>query len=205
MKNLLLIVILIVGIASCNSSKITQTSLSSEEKFQKELVDFYANPKTTPLNEEEQTRFVGITFFPINPKYNVSADFTVINDGNVIPFPTSAGRIKYYKEYGIANFTIDGVEQSLRIYQSSPIQEEYKDHLFLPFTDETNGTTTYGGGRYIDLHTVDSFTADGKVKINFNEAYNPYCAYSSRYNCPIPPGGNSLDIAIEAGVTYKKK
>ena len=205
MKNLFTFIIIVLGLASCSSSKVAKEMVSAEAKFQKELVEFYANSKTTPLNQEEIARFVGITFFPIDAKYNVLADFTVINDGNVIPFPTSAGKIKYYKEYGIANFTIDGVEQSLKIYQSSPIQEEYKDHLFLPFTDDTNGVTTYGGGRYIDLHTIDSFTEDGKVKINFNEAYNPYCAYSSRYNCPIPPGDNSLDIAIQAGVTYNKK
>ena len=201
MKNIILILVVLFNLASCTSNRTTKMKLNS---FQKELVEFYSNSKTTPLNEEEKNNFVGITFFPYQEKYNVNADFTAINDGNVIPFPTSAGKIKYYKEFGIATFMIDGQTHSLKIYQSSPIMEEYKDHLFLPFTDDTNGEDTYGGGRYIDLDLTKSFTNEGQIKINFNEAYNPYCAYSKRYNCPIPPGENSLDTRIEAGVTYKK-
>ena len=204
MKKLLPILFLVVSLSSCATRTINSTKVSETEKFQKELVEFYANPASTPLNEEEIANFKGITFFPINEKYNIKADFTPINDGNVIPFPTSAGKIKHYKEYGIANFELDGETIALKIYQSSPIMEQYSTHLFLPFTDETNGDTTYGGGRYIDLDSTTSFTEDGKIIINFNEAYNPYCAYSKRYNCPIPPGDNSLAIEINAGVTYKK-
>lgn len=201
MKNIFLIIVAFFTLMSCATKGTKAQTLNA---FQQELVDFYANKETTPLNQQETEKFVGITFFPYNSKFDVAAEFTPINDGNVIPFPTSAGKIQYYKEYGIANFQLDGETYALKIYQSSPIMEEYKDHLFLPFTDDTNGDTTYGGGRYIDLDITKSFTDDGKVKINFNEAYNPYCAYSKRYNCPIPPGDNSLDVKIEAGVTYKK-
>ena len=204
MRKILPILLFIVMLSSCATHKNKPVKLVGTEKFQHELVDFYANPTTTPLNEEEIAIFKGITFFPINEKYNIKADFTPIHDGNVIPFPTSAGKIKHYKEYGLANFELDGETITLKIYQSSPVMEQYATHLFLPFTDETNGDTTYGGGRYIDLDTVTSFTEDGKIIINFNEAYNPYCAYSKRYNCPIPPGDNSLAIEINAGVTYKK-
>lgn len=204
MKKILAVLLLAVGLSSCVTKINKPTKIAETEKFQQELVEFYTNPTSTPLNEEEIAIFKGITFFPINEKYNVKADFTPISDGNVIPFPTSAGKIKHYKEYGIANFKLDGEPISLKIYQASPIMEKYATHLFLPFTDETNGDTTYGGGRYIDLDTTTSFTNDGKIIINFNEAYNPYCAYSKRYNCPIPPGDNSLTVEINAGVTYKK-
>jgi len=202
MKHIVTLLFLTIGLVSCATKKITPKT--DTEIYQQELVEFYTNPSTTPLNSEETAIFKGITFFPINEKYNLIADFTPINDGDIIPFPTSAGKIKYYKEYGIATFTIDKQQQSLKIYQANPIMENYLTHLFLPFTDETNGNTTYGGGRYLDLDTEKSFTQNGKIKLNFNKAYNPYCAYSSRYNCPIPPGNNSLEIEINAGVTYKK-
>lgn len=202
MKYFHLVALVVVLFTSCATKKVTE--LSSIEKFQYELVEFYADPKTTPLDDAEKAIFKGISFFPIDSKYTVKADFTPINDGNVIPFPTSAGKIKHYKEYALVNFMMDGEMQTLTIYQSSPIQEQYADHLFLPFTDDTNGNTTYGGGRYIDLSIKDMLTDDGKVVIDFNQAYNPYCAYSKRYNCPIPPGNNSMDVEIRAGVTYKK-
>ena len=86
------------------------------------------------------------------------------------------------------------------IYQSDPPIEGYETSLFLPFMDETNGETSYGGGRYLDLEISDIQSND--VWIDFNQAYNPYCAYSSYYNCPIPPANNYLDIEIKAGVSY---
>lgn len=203
MKNIIYAVLIVFGLSSC-ATKNVQNDKSTTETYQKELVEFYTNPSSTPLNQEEINIFKGITFFPIDNKYNLKADFQPIENGNVIPFPTSAGKIKHYKEYGTATFTIDGEEQTLTIYQSSPVMEEYKNHLFLPFTDDTNGDTTYGGGRYLDLDVTKSILPNGKILIDFNKAYNPYCAYSARYNCPIPPGNNSLDIEIKAGVTYKK-
>ncbi len=203
MKNSLFVIFLVFILSSCASKVVEDRAKDSAVVFQRELVEFYADQKTTPLNTEEKNRFKGITFFPINETYRFDADFTPIADGNVIPFPTSAGKIKHYKEYGLVNFVLDGKLQTLTLYQSSPIMEAYADHLFLPFTDDTNGDTTYGGGRYIDLK-IDDIREDGKVIVDFNQAYNPYCAYSKRYNCPIPPGKNSLDVEIKAGVTYQK-
>jgi uncharacterized protein (DUF1684 family) len=75
---------------------------------------------------------------------------------------------------------------------------QYKDHLFIPFTDATSGEGTYESGRYIDLDIKD--ITDNKFTIDFNKAYNPYCAYvTGRYNCPIPPVENRLAVAIRAG------
>ena len=75
--------------------------------------------------------------------------------------------------------------------------EKYKDYLFIPFTDKTSGIETYGGGRYIDL--VLSDIVNKTCTIDFNKAYNPYCAYTAGYNCPIPPKENDLPVAIKAG------
>jgi uncharacterized protein (DUF1684 family) len=76
-------------------------------------------------------------------------------------------------------------------------QPQFKDYLFLPFKDDTNGVETYGGGRYMDVRI--STVKDGKIILNFNKAYNPYCAYNEGFNCPIPPQENHLNIAIRAG------
>lgn len=203
MKNILYITLLLLVLVGCASNTVRK-EVSSIANDQQELVDFYAHEKTTPLNAAEKEHFKGITFFPIDLKYKVEATFTPIQNGEIIPFPTSAGKIKHYQEYGKANFELDGQMHEVTIYQSHPIQEAYADHLFLPFTDDTNGDTTYGGGRYIDLSMQNVTKGNGQIIIDFNQAYNPYCAYSKRYNCPIPPGNNSIAAEIKAGVTYTK-
>ncbi|MBP6826735.1 MAG: DUF1684 domain-containing protein, partial [Saprospiraceae bacterium] len=89
---------------------------------------------------------------------------------------------------------------SLQIYQNIRLltSQKYFDYLFLPFKDTTNGDTTYGGGRYLDLR-LDNIGSDQMMEIDFNKAYNPWCAYSDGYNCPIPPATNHLEMAVEAG------
>jgi len=105
--------------------------------------------------------------------------------------------------FGILTFSIEGKEFSLPVYQSQSLMQkkEYKDYLFLPFTDLTNGNETYDGGRYIDLR----IPAGDQIVIDFNKAYNPYCAYSHGYSCPIVPSKNHLETEILAGVRYAKK
>lgn len=175
-------------------------NLDSIIAFQTELSAEWSNPESTPLKEEEKADFKGITYFPIDPKFIVKADFHPIENGKTLPFPTSAKKIKYYKEYGKADFKLNGEKFELKIYQSDPPIKGYETSLFLPFTDQTNGDTTYGGGRYIDLEISE--IRNGKLEIDFNKAYNPYCAYSKHYNCPIPPTNNYLDTEINAGVSY---
>ena len=112
---------------------------------------------------------------------------------------TSSGMKKKYFQYGIVTFNLFDSVQHLYVYQSADLmkQEKYKDYLFIPFGDATSGFTSYGGGRYLDL--VFSDIKDGKIILDFNKAYNPYCAYVTGYNCPIPPKENLLNIAIKAG------
>lgn len=164
------------------------------------MKDEWTNPETTPLKEDEKEKFKGITFFPIDNSFQIKADFSKIENGKTIPFPTSAQKIKHYKEYGRVNFEINKKPFELTIYQSDPPIEGYENSLFLPFTDDTNGVATYGGGRYIDLEIKE--IKNNKVIIDFNKAYNPYCAYSKYYNCPIPPANNYLETEINAGVSY---
>ncbi|MDO3384294.1 DUF1684 domain-containing protein, partial [Gilvimarinus sp. SDUM040013] len=106
---------------------------------------------------------------------------------------------------GVASFTLKGKKFKLNIYQNQSLitSPEYKNHLFLPFNDLTNNTTSYEGGRYIDLEIPP---AKSKIIIiDFNKAYNPYCAYNHKYSCPIPPADNFLDIEINAGVKKYQK
>lgn len=111
---------------------------------------------------------------------------------------TTTDRRPIYDVYGSATFLIDGNEYSLNIYQSHQLKdtEEFKNYLFVPFKDLSNGGESYGGGRFIDLSIPEGNT----IIIDFNQSYNPYCAYSTRYSCPIPPKENFLNIKVLAGV-----
>lgn len=191
--------ILFILFTSCQSTKIA-FDYNEIEHYQKELKEEFDHPDTTPLKEDERAGFEGIQFFPIDEDYRVQAKFVPTVNGKTYPFPTSAGKIKYYKDYGQLYFNLNNKAHQLTLFQADPPHPDYLTSLFLPFMDETNGETTYGGGRYIDLEISD--IKNGKVVVDFNKAYNPYCAYSKYYNCPIPPAQNYLETEIKAGVSY---
>ena len=138
-------------------------------------------------------------FFPINKTYNVSAYFERVFDTIGFTMPTSAGTVKYFYKYGRLDFMIDGKECLLYVYQGKELMqtETYKDYLFVPFTDATTGNESYGSGRYLEFYKKD--IQGDSLQIDFNKAYNPYCAYATGYKCPIPPRENRLGLAIKAG------
>jgi uncharacterized protein (DUF1684 family) len=139
-------------------------------------------------------------FFPVDEKYRITALFEKKNDSKWFTMETSGTIRKIFRIYGVLRLVINDTSVKLNVYQSQNLMnsEEYKDQLFLPFTDLTSGEETYDAGRYIDLIIGD--IVDNKVVIDFNKAYNPYCAYvSGKYNCPIPPRENELPVAILAG------
>ncbi|UIR55566.1 peptide deformylase [Sphingobacterium sp. SRCM116780] len=140
-----------------------------------------------------------LDYFPANKEYQVTAEVSLLIGEETFKMPTYDGTSNPYKRYAILNFTLDNKPYSLTVYQSAALFQNplYKNHLFLPFLDLTNGQESYNGGRYIDLSTED--IKDGKVTIDFNTAYNPYCAYSNGYRCPVPPKENILDTKIMAG------
>ncbi|SFT73170.1 hypothetical protein SAMN04489724_1891 [Algoriphagus locisalis] len=170
-------------------------------EFQHELNEEFKNPKESPLTKKEQDEFKGHDFYPINKKYHVIAKFEKLPPQSFFQMKTTANSLKDYDIYGVATFEFGGKEYQLHIYQSHQLrtQEKYKDYLFLPFTDLTNGTDTYGGGRYMGLSIPEGNT----IELDFNKAYNPYCAYAAGYACPIPPKENDLPVKIEAGVRMK--
>lgn len=139
-----------------------------------------------------------LQFFEINPSFKVDGSFTKVENSPWFQMQSSGPVKKMYRVYGTATFTIEGTEYKLNIYQSQDLLNSMKNYLFLPFTDATSGKETYASGRYVDLNTTD--IANGVISIDFNKAYNPYCAYvEGKYSCPIPPKENNLAIAVTAG------
>ena len=114
---------------------------------------------------------------------------------------TSTTRLSKERVFGILSFTIKGLNYSLKVYQSESSVLESSDYLFLPYLDATNGITTYGGGRYLDL----KIPKGDSIWLDFNKSYNPYCIYNERYSCPIVPIENLLPIKVDAGVMYNYK
>jgi uncharacterized protein (DUF1684 family) len=194
----------VILFTNCTRTKnIYQEEIKS---FQYEMNTYYADAETSPLTEEDLATFKGLEFFEISENYQVEATFELTPDTPVFEMPTTTDRLPLYRKYGIARFTINGKKMELSIYQNQKLMTsfEYADHLFLPFNDTSNGKSTYEGGRFIDLE----IPAEGSqtIVIDFNKAYNPYCAYNYKYSCPIPPAENNLPVAILAGVkAYSKQ
>ena len=198
MKKLALLLMLIPAIAF---SQMEKKLISTIRKFQTELNKGYTNKKETPLRGENFRNFKQHPFFPVDLKSRIKARFSKTE--NAVPFelPTSSGETQPYQEFGKATFDFNGGTYVLCIYQSLDLigKEGYRDYLFLPFRDETNGKETYGGGKYIDLRIPEG----NEIVIDFNKSYQPYCAYNAYdYSCPIVPQENFLPVKIEAGVKY---
>ena len=166
--------------------------------FQKELNEEYADSLKSPLTDEDRTHFKTLDFYPVNEKFIVEASFILAKKEKPFKMKTSTTRTPLYKKYGELHFEIEGKKFILIVYQNIELSKKpgFNDYLFLPFSDVTCGKESYIGGRYIDMRIPKT----NKVIINFNKAYNPYCAYNYKYSCPIVPLENDLDIAIEAGV-----
>lgn len=171
---------------------------SSIEAFQKELNTEFADPEHSPLMEEDLKQFKALDFFPINEAFAVTATFVKSKGEKSFEMKTTTERLPLYIKYGELHFTIEGKAFKLDVFQNLDLikKKGYKEHLFLPFSDLTSGNESYIGGRYIDLKKPKGKT----VLIDFNKAYNPYCAYNYKYSCPIVPLQNDLNIEIKAGV-----
>jgi uncharacterized protein (DUF1684 family) len=160
----------------------------------------FRDKKETPLKLEDFDKFAGLNYYPVDKNFRVTATLTQTPGEKFFQMPTSSGATKKFVKFGILKFKIRGEALTLSVYQIEPaIREkfpEYADLLFVPFKDLTSRTETYGGGRYIDIRSPKGNTAI----LDFNLAYNPNCAYGGeKWNCPIPPSENSLNVAITAG------
>ncbi|MFC4720829.1 DUF1684 domain-containing protein [Geojedonia litorea] len=189
-----------VGALSCAQGK---QPISGETDYQKEMNAKFKDASTSPLKDKDRKNFKGLNFFKFDSSYVVQA--TLKRTPNEQPFKmkTTTDRTPEYVKYGEVSFELKGELYQLNIYQNLELLdvEGYEDYLFLPFLDDTNGDETYGGGRYVEGRIPDGDT----ITIDFNTAYNPYCAYNEKYSCPIVPRENYLALKVEAGVKAFEK
>jgi hypothetical protein len=166
--------------------------------FQAELVRQYADTNETPLRGDERTHFTGLTFFKLSKAYCVTARFERTPDAQPFEMPTVSGKTKTFVQYGRLHFRLRGQDMVLAAYQNvkAAAAPDYAGDLFIPFRDHSSGAESYGGGRYMDIQIPTGATA----VLDFNQCYNPYCAYSKGWNCPIPPAENYLPVKVLAGV-----
>lgn len=195
MKFILFFAIALLPLIHFGQTDILLREILDHQKSENEE---FSNPETTILDAETFKAFKGLQFYPPNLTYRVEARFLRTPDEKPFLMSTTTERLPEYVKYGEAHFEMEGKKLKLNLYQHTVPNEDpkYKDYLFLPFTDLTSGDGSYGGGRY-----VDAWIPEGDlIIIDFNRAYNPYCAYNNRYSCPIPPKENDLLVRIEAGV-----
>ncbi|GAA4450885.1 DUF1684 domain-containing protein [Rurimicrobium arvi] len=175
----------------------------AQDSYKKEIEQYRRHYKEEFIAEERSplkgsdTAF--IRFFPVNLIYRVNAHIELVPDAPEFDMETHSGKKQRYRNYAKATFTLQGKSCTLFIYQNVRIaaMPGKQNDLFLPFNDLTNYATTYGGGRYLDLSIAD--IKNSILTIDFNKAYNPYCAFREGYSCPIPPVENRLKIRVEAG------
>jgi uncharacterized protein (DUF1684 family) len=167
-------------------------------KFQQEINEKFGDPQRTPLSDKDLAEFEGLDFFKIDSAFIVKAHFLRTPAEAPFRMQTTTDRKPVYVKYGELYFKIKGEDFKLNVFQNQELisDPEYYNYLFLPFTDLTNGETTYSGGRYLDLRIPEG----DSILLDFNKAYNPYCAYSGNFSCPIVPADNHLEIAIPAGI-----
>ncbi len=209
MRILICLLFLVLVFNSCGDGKkyhdeVDQKELPADSilasiiTFQNELNKEFANPESSPLPDRYRKDFVGLEFFDPDTAFRVVAELT--RTPEAIPFlmPTNTDRMSEEVVYGLLSFELKGQRYQLEVYQNQELstEEGYEEYLFLPFTDETNGESTYEGGRYIDL----SIPEGEQLVIDFNRAYNPYCAYNKKYSCPLVPTQNHLSMEVRAGV-----
>jgi uncharacterized protein (DUF1684 family) len=178
------------------SEETSEQYITEIEKERKEKESFMKDSEESPFKNSTEP-LASLKYFKPDIKYRITADLEPVQNKKMIVLPTSDGKEKRYLEYAYASFKLDGIESKLLILEvmdSGP----YKGTLFLAFADETSARETYGAGRYLDLKKVPGAS---NITLDFNKAYNPYCAYSEKFSCPFPPKENVLKVAIKAGET----
>jgi uncharacterized protein (DUF1684 family) len=167
--------------------------MSTLAEFRKQKDHYLGSAPDSPIGDA--TGFDGLDYYEENPSLALELEL-IPGDGSDVRVQTSDGQERVYTREAHISFEIDGAEVSLTLYGTN-----HNDGYFLPFRDATSGKETYGAGRFMDIEPA----AEGKVRVDFNLAYNPYCAYDDGYSCPLPPAENWLTVPIPAGEkTYAK-
>jgi len=158
------------------------------ERFRAQKDQFFRSHPHSPLLPEQQRSFSGLQYYPENPELRFETTIEPFAEQATVVMPTSTGEQRTYRRYGRFRFTIAGQPVQLTVYAD--------DHTyFLPFADASAGSETYGAGRYLEPQPL----GNNRFQIDFNLAYNPYCAYNDQWSCPITPAENRLSVPIRAG------
>lgn len=169
-------------------NEISGGSMSDLEQFRAEKDDFFGSHPQSPLIAEQKKDFSGLSYFSENESLRIEVEVDLLNDPNPIQMQTTTGGTQIYSRYGRFKFNVDGEETELTIYKG--------DHgYFLPFVDSLAGEETYPAGRYLE---PDELPGE-RFLVDFNIAYNPYCAYNEMWSCPITPAENRVKVPIRAG------
>jgi uncharacterized protein (DUF1684 family) len=165
------------------------------EAFRRQKDKFFAESSDSPLQSEDKEHFHGLNYYPVDLKYRVIATLVREQNPGIFRVQTTTGDHREYTRIGRLEFELDGQHLSLTAFMPPADEPLHGNRLFVPFRDRTSGKETYGAGRYLDLNK----RASDEYVLDFNRAYNPYCAYSPYYSCPLPPGENNLAAEVRAG------
>lgn len=158
------------------------------QQQRREKDQFFGSHPQSPLTPEQQAKFTHLSYYDYNPALDITTTIEPIADGRFVQIQTTTGDVRQFKRYGTFSLHVDGQDVSLTLYEA-----DYG--FFLPFVDAGAGTETYPAGRYLE----PEYLGDNRFHIDFNHAYNPYCAYSDGWSCPITPAENRLKVALRAG------
>ncbi|MCC3151607.1 DUF1684 domain-containing protein [Hymenobacter sp. BT770] len=187
----------IIGIIlySLNATKPDASAYSAKlNKSRSEKNRSFRQSDSSPLSAEQKAQFDSLKYYPAQLSFVIPATVSRNATPDTTLIQMSDNRAEKYLNWGTAKFEIDNKPQQLGIYLKATGQDST---LFIPFTDLTNGHETYGGGRYLDAAKPKLDATE--IELDFNQAYNPYCAYNNEYSCPVPPAANRLQVAIPAG------
>ena len=196
-----IIVLLLAGLFGSVYAGFSQSPYVQEmERQRQEKLKEFRQPGAPPFKSEKARKsFAGLDWYPVDAAWRVEASLEPFADQDTLEFPTSAGTVKSFIRYARLVFTVEGHTDTLEAYRSvqNLSHPEYGKLLFVPFTDHNSGESCYGGGRYLDPALPEA--GSPTLWLDFNEAYNPYCAYSDGWFCPIPPAVNYVNMPVNAG------
>ncbi|MGY0393024.1 DUF1684 domain-containing protein [Bizionia sp. KMM 8389] len=192
--------ILLLTLVGCSQKK---HPLLGETAWQRKQNADFKDASKSPLKAKDRRDFRTLDFFPVDSTYVVKAHLQRTPNSEWFLMKSTTDDVTNERVYGILSFNLKGKRFELAVYQGRDLmtEEGFEDYLFLPFLDYTNGETTYGGGRYLDLRIPEG----DSLMIDFNRSYSPYCAYNPKFSCPIVPRRNYLETKIEAGIKAFKK